>query len=322
MGRLVSFICGLVLVLSAVASAAAQAYPERAVVIVVPFPPGAGADVVTRLIANKMSARLGKPFVIENKAGAAGNLGAEYVARATADGYTLLAAPSSIAASETLYKHLPFSLDRDFTPVAMMASVPFLLVANPSVPANNVKELIELAKAHPNKITFASTGFGSSPHLTMEMFMRDAHVSMLHVPYKGSNPAVIDLLSGQVNVMFGNMLSVLPSVKAGKLKALAVSSTHPSPAIPDVPTVASQALPDFESATWFALVAPARTPSAILDRLNGEMNEIVRMPDVQQALLLQGAEAGKGSRAEVGAYIRSEVARWGEIVKASGLTIK
>lgn len=290
--------------------------------VVVPFPPGAGVDIVTRLIAGKLSEAMGQTFVVENKPGAAGNLGAEYASRATPDGYTLLAVPSSIAASETLYKNLRFSLERDFAPVAMMASVPFLLVANPSVPANNLKELIALAKAQPNKITFASTGVGSSPHLTMEMFMRDAHVSMLHVPYKGTGPALVDLLSGQVNVMFGNMLSVLPSVKAGKMKALAVSSAEPSPAIPEVPTVASQGLPGFESSTWFALVAPKGTPDAILDRLNAEVRKIVEMPDVKRALLLQGAEAGKGSREQVGAYIKGEVAKWGTIVKASGIKIE
>jgi tripartite-type tricarboxylate transporter receptor subunit TctC len=288
----------------------------------VPFPPGAGVDIVTRLITAELSNAMGKQFVIENKPGMAGNLGAEYTARATPDGYTLLAAPSSIAASETLYKNLSFHIEKDFTPVAMMASVPFLLVVNPTVPVNNLKELIAYAKAHPDELTYASTGNGSSPHLTMEMFKSEAHVSLQHVPYRGTGPAMIDLLSGQVKVMFANMLSILPSVKAGKLRGIAVSSAEPSPAAPEFPTVASQGVPGFDSETWFAVLAPAGTPTAILDRLNAEVTKIVQMPEVRKKLLAQGAQPGKGSRAEVAAYIKTEVAKFGEVVKTSGAKIE
>ncbi len=234
-------------------AASGQNYPDKPVRVIVPFPPGAGVDIVTRLVAARLSESMGKPFVIENRSGMAGNLGAESVARANADGYTLLAAPSSIATSETLYQRLPFSLERDFEPVAMMASVPFLLVVSPSLPVKNVQELIAMAKARPDELTYASTGNGSSPHLTMEMFgLQAQNVALRHVPYRGTGPAIIDLLAGRVDIMFGNMLSVLPSATAGQLRGIAVSSTEPSPAAPDYPTVASQGSACFrKSATWF-----------------------------------------------------------------------
>jgi tripartite-type tricarboxylate transporter receptor subunit TctC len=303
-------------------AAGAETYPDKPVRIIVPFPPGAGVDIVTRLVAARLSESMGKPFVIENRSGMAGNLGAESVARATADGYTLLAAPSSIAASESLYQKLSFSLVRDFEPVAMMASVPFLLVVSPTLPVKNVQELIALAKARPDELTYASTGNGSSPHLTTEMFKLQAHVELRHVPYRGTGPAIIDLLAGRVDMMFGNMLSVLPSATAGQLRGIAVSSGEPSPAAPDYPTVASQGLPAFESATWFALLAPAKTPPAILDRLNAEIAKVLAIPEVKRDLLAQGAQTGKGSRTEVAAYIKSEVAKWGQLVKVSGAKIE
>lgn len=311
--------------LMAVASApiaSAQDYPDKPVRIIVPFPPGAGVDIVTRLVAGRLAETMGRPFVIENRAGMAGNLGAEAVARATPDGYTLLAAPSSIAASESLYQKLSFSLVRDFEPVSMMASVPFLLVVGPTLPVKTVPELIALAKQRPDELTYASTGNGSSPHLTMEMFKLQSHAALRHVPYRGTGPAIIDLLAGRVDMMFGNMLSVLPAAQSGQLRGIAVSSAEPSPAAPNYPTVASQGLPQFESATWFALLAPAKTPSAITDRLNAEIAKVLAKPEVQQDLLKQGAQPGKGTRAEVGAYIKNEVAKWGELVKVSGAKIE
>jgi tripartite-type tricarboxylate transporter receptor subunit TctC len=320
--RVASLLFAVLLTAGVAPAASGQSYPEKPVRIIVPFPPGAGVDIVTRLVAARLSESMGKQFIIENKSGMAGNLGAEYAARADADGYTLLAAPSSIAASETLYPNLPFTLARDFEPVAMMASVPFLLVVSPSVPVNSVQELIAFAKAHPEELHYASTGNGSSPHLTMEMFKSQAHVSLQHVPYKGTGPALIDLLAGRVQVMFGNMLSVLPSATAGKLRGLAVSSAEPSPSVPEIPTVASQGLPGFESATWFALLAPAKTPPAILDKLNAEIAKVLAMPEVKRDLMQQGAQPGKGSRAELAAYIESEVAKWGALVKSSGAKIE
>jgi tripartite-type tricarboxylate transporter receptor subunit TctC len=304
------------------APAQAQTYPTKPVRVIVPFPPGAGVDIVTRLVAAKLSTSMGQQFIVENKPGAAGNLGAEYVARAAPDGYTLLAAPSSIAASETLYSHLPFKMQRDFAPIAMMASAPFLLVVNPSLPVKTVQEFIAYAKANPETLTFASTGNGSSPHLTMEIFKTQAQITVQHVPYKGSGPALTDLISGQVKSMFANILSVLPQVKAGRLRALAVSSSKRSPAAPDWPTVAEAGLPGFESSTWFALLAPANTPPDVITKLNAEVAKIVQSPAIRDELLLQGAEPGSGSPAEVSAYIGQEVQKWGEVVKTSGAKIE
>lgn len=320
--RVASLLFAVLMAVASAPIASAQDYPDKPVRIIVPFPPGAGVDIVTRLVAGRLAETMGKPFVIENRAGMAGNLGAEAVARANPDGYTLLAAPSSIAASESLYQKLSFSLVRDFEPVSMMASVPFLLVVSPTLPVKTVPELIALAKQRPDELTYASTGNGSSPHLTMEMFKLQSHAALRHVPYRGTGPAIIDLLAGRVDMMFGNMLSVLPAAQSGQLRGIAVSSAEPSPAAPNYPTVASQGLPQFESATWFALLAPAKTPSAITDRLNAEIAKVLAMPEVQQDLLKQGAQPGKGTRAAVGAYIKNEVAKWGELVKVSGAKIE
>jgi tripartite-type tricarboxylate transporter receptor subunit TctC len=301
---------------------AADAYPSKPVRVIVPFPPGAGVDIVTRLVAARLTVSMGQQFIIENKPGAAGNLGAEYVARATPDGYTLLAAASSITASSSLYSHLAFDLKRDFAPVAMMASAPFLLVVNPAVPVKSVQELISYAKANPGKLTFASTGNGSSPHLTMEVFKRQAGVDMLHVPYKGSGPALTDLVSGQVNVMFANILSVLPQVKSGRLRALAVSSARRSTAAPEYPTVAEAGLKGFQSETWFAILAPAGTPEAVIAKLNTEVAKAAASPEVREQLKLQGAEPGSGSPADLRAYINEEVDKWSAAVKAAGVKIE
>jgi tripartite-type tricarboxylate transporter receptor subunit TctC len=303
-------------------AASAQSYPSKPIRVIVPFPPGAGVDIVTRLVAAKLTVSLGQQFIVENKPGAAGNLGAEYVARATPDGYTLLAAASSITTSASLYSQLSFDLKRDFIPVAMMASAPFLLVVNPAVPVKTVQELIAYAKANPGKLTFASTGNGSSPHLTMEVFKRQAGVDMLHVPYKGSGPALTDLVSGQVNVMFANILSVLPQVKAGRLNALAVSSAKRSSAAPDWPTVAESGLAGFDSSTWFAILAPKGTPADVVAKLNAEVAKAVQSPELREQFKLQGAEAGSGTPDELRAYIDEETTKWGNAVKAAGVKVE
>lgn len=302
--------------------ASAQTYPSKPIRVIVPFPPGAGVDIVTRLVAAKLTTSMGQQFIVENKPGAAGNLGAEYVARAAPDGYILLAAASSITTSNSLYSQLSFNLQRDFMPVAMMASAPFLLVVNPSVPAKSVQELIAYAKAHPEELTFASTGNGSSPHLTTEVFKTQAQISMQHVPYKGTGPAMTDLISGQVKVMFANILSVLPQVKAGRLRALAVTGAKRSSAAPEWPTVAESGLPGFESSTWFALLAPTGTPPDVIAKLNAEVAKAVQSPDLLHELQLQGAEPGSGTPEELRAYIGKEVDKWSAVVKASGVKIE
>jgi tripartite-type tricarboxylate transporter receptor subunit TctC len=264
---------------------------------------------------------MGQQFIVENRSGAGGNVGAAEAARAAPDGYTLLAAPSSIAVSQSLYKNLSFNVEKDFRSIAMMASVPFVLVVNPTVPAKSVKELIALAKSKPGLLTFASTGNGSSPHLTAEMFKMQAGVDISHVPYRGSAPAMTDLMSDQVNMMFANALSVLPQVQAGRLRALAITSTTRSASAPTIPTMAESGLPGFDSETWFALLTPNGTPQFIINRLNAQTARVMQLPDVQKTLALQGATTGKGSPAEVDAYIKSEVEKYAKIVKASGTRI-
>lgn len=302
-------------------AAHAQTYPTKPVSIIVPFPPGAGVDIVTRLVAAKLAGQMGQPFIIQNRSGAGGNVGASEAARAAPDGYTLLAAPSSIAVSQSLYKNLPFNMAKDFKAIGLMASVPFILVTNSSVPAKSVSELIALAKAKPGDLTFGSTGNGSSPHLTAEMFKMQAKVDVRHVPYRGSATAMNDLMSGQISMMFANALSVLPQVQSGRLRALAITSAMPNASVPNVPTMAQAGLPGFESVTWFALLAPTGTPTAIIDRLNTEMARVMQLPDVQQTLAAQGATTHSGTPGEINAYINSEIDRFAKIVEASGTHI-
>ena len=306
----------------AAAHAAAQSYPVKPVRVIVPFPPGAGADITTRLIAPRLSEGLGQQLVVENRAGAAGNIGAEVVARAAPDGYTLLIAPASIAISQTLYKKLPFDLVRDFQPVAMLASVPFILVVHPSLPAKDVKELVALAKSRPGQINYASTGSGSSPHLTAEMLKMQARIDVVHVPYKGTPLAVTDLLSGQVSFMFANALSVLPQVSAGRLRALAITSAKRSATTPQLPTMIESGLPGFESGTWYALLAPAGTPREVVARLSGEVARLTRNADLRDKLAAQGAEALTMTPEQTAAYIKGEIAKWGKVVRASGATVE
>ena len=260
--------------------------------------------------------------MVENRAGAAGNIGAEAVARAAPDGYTLLTAPASIAIGQTLYQKLPFDLARDFQPVAMLASVPFVLVVHPSLPVKNVKELVAFARSRPGQVNYASTGNGSSPHLTAETLQMQARIDVVHVPYKGTPQAVTDLLTGQVSFMFANALSVLPQVNAGRLRALAVTSAKRSAASPQLPTVAESGLPGFESGTWFAVLAPAGAPREAVTRLSAEIAKLTQHPDIREKLSAQGAEAVTMSPEQTAAHIKSEIAKWGKVVKAAGAKVE
>ena len=306
----------------AMALANAQSYPAKPVRVIVPFPPGAGADITTRLFAPRLSEALGQAVVVENRGGAAGNIGAEVVARAAPDGYTLLTAPASIAIGQTLYKKLPFDLLRDFQSVSMLASVPFVLVVHPSLPVRSVKDLIALAKARPGQLNYASTGNGSSPHLTAEMLKMQARIDAVHVPYKGTPLAVTDLLTGQVSFMFANALSMLPHVNSGRLRALGVTSAKRNAATPQLPTMTESGLPGFESGTWFAVLAPAGTPREVVVRLSAEIGKLTQHPDTREKLAAQGAEALTMTPGETAAYIRSEVAKWGKVVEASGAKVE
>jgi tripartite-type tricarboxylate transporter receptor subunit TctC len=304
------------------AGAHAQNYPEKAVRIVVPFPSGAGSDIVTRLFTPNLTAALGQQFIVDNRAGAGGNIGAEIVARAASDGYTLLMAPASVAIGQSMYRNLRFDLARDFEPVALLGSAPFVLVVHPALPVRNVKDLIALAKARPGQLTFASSGNGSSPHLTTEMFKMQAGVDMAHIPYKGTAFAVTDLIAGQVSLTFGNTLSVLPHVASGRLRALGITSAKRSAAAPGLPTLAETGLPGFESSTWFAMLAPAGTPREIVARLNAAIRKIGQTQEIRARITEQGAESMDGTPDQVGTHVRAEIAKWARVVTASGARVE
>jgi tripartite-type tricarboxylate transporter receptor subunit TctC len=304
------------------AQAAAQSYPAKPVRVLVGFPPGAGVDITTRLFAPRLAEALGQPFVVDNRPGAAGNIAAELAAKLPPDGYGLLSASAPIVMSQFLYKSLNFNLERDFEPIGMMASAPFILVVHPSLPARALKEFVALARSRPGLMSYASTGNGSTPHLSMEMLKSQAGINVVHVPYKGTPQAVPDLLSGQVQAMFANTLSVLPQVKAGRLRALAISSAKRSAAAPEVPTVAESGMPGYESGTWFGLFAPAGTPREIVNRLNGELVRLVGTADMKARLLDQGADPVSVTPGEVRAFVKAELAKWGQVVKTVGIRLE
>ena len=291
------------------------AYPTRAVRVIVPFPPGAGVDLVTRIVVPRISESVGQPFVIENRAGAGGIVGTELAARAPADGYTLYAGGSALVISPLLSK-VSYST-RDFAALSRMASVPFVLVVHPSLPARSLKELIALARAKPGAINYASTGIGTTPHLSAELFKRVAGIDITHVPYKGSAPALTDLLGGHVEMFFCNMLSAIPLVSSGKLRPLGVTSLQRSPVTPRVPTIAESGFPNFETATWFGLLAPNGVSEQIVAKLHGETVKALRRADVQQDLASQGATPTiDRSPADTAAYVRAESEKWGKVIKS------
>ena len=300
------------------APAASQTYPERPVRLVVPFPPGGPADIFGRLVAIKLGQALGQQFVVDNRGGGNGNIGAELVARAAPDGYTLLLLPSALAANASLYAKLPYSLTRDFTGVASLGTFPLLLVAHPSVPAKNVHELIALAKAKPGELTFASAGSGGGAHLAAETFALASEIKMVHVPYKGTGPAVLGILGGQVSLMFASVPSVLQHVRAGKLNPLAVTSAQRSPALPELPTIAEQAVPGYELASWFGIVAPAGTAPDILKRLNAVVRAMLGAADFQARLKDEGGQSLTMTPEEFTRFIAHETERWAKIVRAAG----
>ena len=299
--------------------AGAQSYPSKPVRVIVPFPPGAGVDIVTRIFTPKLAEALGQQFIVDNRSGAAGHIGAELAARAAPDGYTLLLAPSSIVIGRTLYPKLAYNIEKDLDPITQVAAAPFVLVVHPSLPVRNVKELIALAKSKPGQLFYASTGNGGSPHLAMEVFRMQAKINVVHVPYKGTPPAVTDLIAGQVSLMFANTLSVLPFVQSGRLRALALSSAKRSAAVPELPTVAESGIPGFDVSTWFGLFAPAGTPREIINRLNGEVRRIGQMPNIRELLRSQGADPLSTTPEEFRAFIRVELVKWAKAVRAAGV---
>nr|WP_224082591.1 tripartite tricarboxylate transporter substrate binding protein [Cupriavidus laharis] len=295
------------------------AYPDRPIRLVVPYTPGGVTDLLARAVAKALSERVQQSVIVDNRAGAGGNIGAEVVAKSPADGYTLLmgsAATQAINAS--LYKRLPYDHIKDFAPITLVAEVPNILVVNPLMPARNVSELIAYGKANPDKLSFGSSGTGGTIHLSGELFKSMAGVKMLHVPYKGSAPAVSDLLAGQINLMFDS--SVAPYVKSGKLRALAVTSAKRSPVLPDVPTMAEAGLPGYEATAWFGILAPAGTPPSIVDKLNKNLVAILRDAEMRKWMQSQGADAIGDTPSEFAAYIKTETAKWARVVKEAGVS--
>ncbi|MBR0741997.1 tripartite tricarboxylate transporter substrate binding protein [Bradyrhizobium liaoningense] len=299
----------------------AQDYPSRPVKIIVPFPAGGSNDIIARIVAQKLTERNGQTFLVENRGGAGGNIGAETVATAEPDGYTLLlTAPPPLTINGSLYKKLPFDPAKAFAPVALIASVPIVLVVNPSVPAKNVGELIALAKAKPGTLNFGSSGIGSTNHLAGELLKSMAGIDIVHVPYRGAAPAMNDLLAGQIPFMFDNMPAVLPQVQGKAINAIAVAGARRAEALPDVPVVA-ETIPGFEASSWFGLVAPAKTPQPALAKLGGELEAILTMADVKKRLAELGAEPGTVFGEAFGQFMTDETAKWGKIIKASGATV-
>ena len=307
--------------LSAVASfaQAQDAYPTKPIKIVVPFPPGGAADNFARLIGQKLGEAWAQPVVIENKPGAGGQIATQAVATAPADGHTLLVVTVGHADNPALYPRLPYDTEKDLLPVAKLATVPSVLVVNTAVPAQNLKELLALAKAQPGKLSYASSGNATTSHVSAALLGSLAGVEMLHVPYKGSAPAITDLISGQVQVMIDPLVSSAQHVKAGKLRALAISSPTRSPLAPDLPTMAEAGVPGYEFAAWFLLLAPARTPAPVVAKLNEQVARSLAAADLMERYTTMGAEAGRGSPAELQAFVAGEVKRYAKLVKDTGM---
>lgn len=300
----------------------AQSYPTKAVVMVVPFSPGGTADVVARLLAQEMKDALKQSFIVENKAGATGAIAATYVAKSAPDGYRLLVGTASVNTVNPAYKaDVGFDTLRDFAPVALFANFPNMLVVNPSVPAKTVAELIAVLKANPNKYNFGSSGVGSSLHLSAELFKLLSGTKMTHIPYKGSAPALNDLLAGRIQMTFDNMTTVWPLVQQGRLRALGVTTKARAPQAPNVPSI-SETLPEYDAASWVGLLAPAKTPKAIVDKLAAAVDGALKKPEVAKKLVDLGAAVGGGTPAEFTAFVKADLARWQDVVRKAGVGAK
>jgi tripartite-type tricarboxylate transporter receptor subunit TctC len=310
------------LFLIACGTAFAQAWPARPLRLVIAFPPGGPADIVGRAVAQKLGDALGQPLVVDNRPGGNANIGAEAAARAPADGHTLFLATSTHATNASLFRTLRYDLVRDFSPVARLATFPLVLVVNPALKVATTPQLVALARAKPGALSYASAGSGGGAHLAAESFKAAAGVDMVHVPYKGTGPAVIDLLSGQVGIMFASVPSVVGHIRAGKLLALGVTSAKRSTALPEVPAIAESGLAHYEIASWFGLMAPAGTPAAVVARIHQEANRILATPEFAKRLEAEGGDAAPGSPEEFGRFVRAEIERWAVIVRRSGARVE
>ncbi|MBL8384036.1 MAG: tripartite tricarboxylate transporter substrate binding protein [Burkholderiales bacterium] len=303
-------------------AAHAQAWPAKPVRVVVPFPPGGTTDIMGRMVAQKLSDALGQPVVVDNRGGANGNIGSEHVAKSAPDGYTLIVSGvGSHGINQSLYRGLPFDVVRDFTHIAMIAKGPNSLVVHPAFPARDLKELVALARSRPGALSYASSGSGSSNHLSMEMLKTRAGLFITHIPYRGGNPAITDVMANVLPMMFINFDAALPHVKAGRLRAIAMTGTRRSAQLPEVPTVAESGFPGFAAESWTGLSGPAGMPREVVARLNAEMQKLAQLPDVRERLTGLGLEPVPGTSEDMTGFVRAEVEKWGQVVKASGARV-
>ncbi len=306
--------------LALVGTSAAQNYPNRPIRFVSPYAPGGGTDILARALGQKLSESLGSSVIIDNRPGGGGIIGTEAVVKAPPDGYTiLLGSTGPLTVNPSLYKKLPYDTLRDLAPITLISIVPSVLAVHPSLPVKSVKELIAYAKAHPGELSFSSSGNGGSGHLAGEMFNVMAGVKMVHIPYRGTGPATIALVAGEVPLSFGNMLSMLPHVKSGRLRALAVTSVKRSPAAPELPTVAEAGVSHYEAGPWYGVLAPAGTPKDIIARLNSELVKVLRQPDMREKLQQEGGEAVGSSPEQFTEHIKAELVRWAKIIKEANV---
>ena len=293
----------------------AQDYPTRPIRMIVPYPPAGGTDIVARTIVEPLAMALGQPIIVDNRGGAAGNLGTDLAAKSAPDGYTILFTLSSHTINPKLYEKLPFDVEKDFIPVSLAAYIPQILVANPAVPANNIKELIALAKSQPGKLNYASVGIGSPGHIAGELFKLKTGIDMVHVPYKGGGPAVTDTLGGQVQLLFVSMPAALQYIRSGRLKAIAVTSDKRSTAAPDVPTIAESGVPDYVVNSWYGALVPAKTSPAIVSKLQAAFARVLQTPEVRDRLFAQGAEATSSTSGEFERLIHDELKQWEFVIR-------
>ena len=304
------------------ALAFAQAYPNKTIRLVLPYPPGGGSDTIARPLVQKLSESLGQQVIVDNRGGAGGNVGMEQVARAAPDGYTLvLALTAQLAVNPALFRKLPYDPVKDYEPVIFLGNGAYLLTVHPSLPARNVKELTALAKARPGQITYASSGNGSGAHLCTELLNLMAGIKLVHIPYKGGGPALVDLLAGQVQILFATPVASTQHIQSGRIRALAVSTAKRTVGLPDLPTVAEAGVPGYDSGVWYSVLAPAGTPREIINKLNGELNRVLNQPDYRNLLVQNGIDPAGGPPEELSKFIKSELVKWAKVVKDARVTV-
>ncbi len=312
----------LALALSGIAATGYAQYPSKPIKMIVTYPPGGGADTMARIIAPRLTESLGQPIIIENRAGASGQIGADLVAKSAPDGYTIMLDATAYSVNPSLYPKMPYDPLKDLTPITILVRVPNILVVSPGFAPKSVQELIALAKSKPGELSYASSGNGSAQHLAAELFKAGTGTDIVHIPYKGGAPAIADVMGGQVPIFFGNMSSALPHVKAGKVRALAVTGNKRSANVPELPTIAESGVPGYEVYEWNGLFAPAGTPVAIINRLQAEIARIVQLPDVKEKLAGLGAEAVANTPQEAAAFIKAEIAKWAVVVKRANIKVE